>query len=238
VSAERCESSKDCRQGRTPPERTLCNERRGVCALVWCCSCSHNWFQETWTAMLDYLGMRVRQECCEFEDCKAGRTPLERTSVRVGGALCAGVAVAVAATHPVPRNLDSNVGLFRNEQPGRSAVEPRRIRWQEGRHSERTSVQSGRRLGVCVLWCGVAAAAPGSKKLGQQQLRPRCEQESVSFEGSGREKDHLSAPLYEWAAPSGVCALVQVLRCSHPPGSKKLGQQCWRFRNRGQAGVL
>jgi predicted metal-binding transcription factor (methanogenesis marker protein 9) len=30
-----------------------------VCALVWCCSCSHPPVLKTWTAMLDYLGMSV-----------------------------------------------------------------------------------------------------------------------------------------------------------------------------------
>jgi hypothetical protein len=69
-------------------------------------------------SMLDYLGMRVEQECCEFRRivgrgkerhlrhlCTSGR--------RLRGVLWCGV--AVAATHPVLRNLDSNVGLFRNE---------------------------------------------------------------------------------------------------------------------------
>jgi hypothetical protein len=40
----------------------------GVCVL-WCgvaVAATHP-VLETWTAMLDYLGMRVRQECCGFE---------------------------------------------------------------------------------------------------------------------------------------------------------------------------
>jgi hypothetical protein len=52
--------------------------------------------------MLDYLGMRVRQECCEFRSCRARGTPLERTSQYEWAAwgVCSG-GVAVAATHPV-----------------------------------------------------------------------------------------------------------------------------------------
>jgi hypothetical protein len=58
--------SKDCRQGRTPLERTSVRVGGIAVCVLWCGVAVAATQFKTWTAMLDYLGMQCQAECCEF----------------------------------------------------------------------------------------------------------------------------------------------------------------------------
>jgi hypothetical protein len=64
--------------------------------------------------MLDYLECVSAQECCEFPKDQAGEGRHLSAPLYMGGALgcvCSGVSRSSQPPDPVPRNLDSNVGL-------------------------------------------------------------------------------------------------------------------------------
>jgi hypothetical protein len=65
--------------------------------------------------MLDYLGNACQAGSAVVQDCRQGRTPLERTSVQSGRHLRNVCALVVVLQLQPPTVLkDSNVGLFRN----------------------------------------------------------------------------------------------------------------------------
>jgi hypothetical protein len=55
VSGRRLRALKDCRQGRHPELLTLCSGQAPGCVLQCGAAVTQLWFQETWTAMLDFI---------------------------------------------------------------------------------------------------------------------------------------------------------------------------------------
>jgi hypothetical protein len=143
--------------GRTPLERTSV-QWAAVCVL-WCgvAGAATQPVLRNLDSNVGSLGMRVRQECCGFEGLQAGRTPPSAPLYGRHSRVCDALVWVLQLQPPaVLRNLDSNVGLFRNAcQAG--CCEFRRIVGGKDA-TERTSVRRWA-PGVCVLWCGCCSCS-------------------------------------------------------------------------------
>jgi hypothetical protein len=140
--------------GRTPPERTLYEWRLGVCSGV--CSCSSpNSVLENLDSNVGLFRNAGVQGVSEAPKIVGGGKDATSKTVRGRRLVCVPRAEGSLPTHRILRNLDSNVGLFRNAR--------RRLWHSSDRAGEDRQFEPAmRRRLVHLVWC-CSCSHPTSK---------------------------------------------------------------------------